>query len=91
MWTYTHDFLKKVELDLKMWTFTHDFLKKVDLNLKIVDLNAWGSAERGPQQNMDLYAWFLKKGDLDLRNVDLYSVIFLNKNYLYLRNGVIYT
>ena len=49
MWTYTHAFLKKVELDLKMWTFTHDFLKKVDLNLKIVDLNAWGSAERGPQ------------------------------------------
>ena len=61
---FTHDFLKKGTSTWKCGPFTHDFLKKVDLNLKIVDLNAWGSAKRGPQDEKygPLYVIFEKKG-----------------------------
>ena len=125
MWTFTHDFLKEVDLDLKrwtfyawssagprpenvnlfrmifwkswtstwkMWTFTHDFLKKVDLDLKMWTFYAWFSAKSGPRpENVDLLhmifwkkwtsTWkcgpfthdFLKKVDLNLKNVDLFA------------------
>ena len=85
-------FWKKWTSTWKCGPFTHDFLKKVDLNLKIVDLNAWGSFERGPQhEKCGPLCVIFEKRDLDLRSVDLYYVIFLNKNYLDLRNVVINT
>ena len=58
---FTRDFLKNVDLNVqfseKKWTLTRRVLLKVDLNLK----------------NMDLYACFSKQGDLDLRNIVLYT------------------
>ena len=48
MWTFTRDFLKKVDLDLKMWTLARQFLKNADLNLKKVDLYTSFSEKSGP-------------------------------------------
>ena len=36
-----NNFLKNVDLNLKMWTFTRDFLKSVDLNLKMWTLKRY--------------------------------------------------
>ena len=48
MWTFTRDFLKKVDLNLKMWTFARQFLKNADLNQENVDLYASFSEKNGP-------------------------------------------
>ena len=42
------DFLKKVDLNLKMWTFARQFLKNADLNQENVDLYASFSEKNGP-------------------------------------------
>ena len=75
MWAFTHDFLKKVDLDLKMWTFYAWFSEKsiprpenVDL-LRMIFWKKWTSSWKCGPFTED----FLKKVDLNLKNVDLYA------------------
>ena len=58
MWAFTHDFLKKVDLDLKMWTFYAWFSEKSGPRPENVDL---------------LCVIFWKKVDLDLKMWTIYT------------------
>ena len=64
MWTFTHDFLKKVDLELKKsGLFTHDFLRNSDLDLKMCTS----------------YEWFYEKSGPRPENVDVLQMIFWKK------------
>ena len=75
MWTFTHDFLKKVDLDLKMWTFYAWFSEKGGPqpekcgSLRMIFWKKWTSTWKCGPFTHD----FLKKVDLNLKNVDLYA------------------
>ena len=89
---FTYDFLKKVDLDLKMWTFYAWFSEKRGPRpenvgiLRVIFWKRWTSTWKCGPFTHD----FLKKVDLNLKNVDLLRMIIWKKVDLDLKMWTFY-
>ena len=83
----THDFLKKVDLDLKMWTLNAWFSGKSELRRDNVDLDTWFSEKSGPQpENVDLLRMIFWKRWTSTWRMWTFTHDFLKKSGPWLEN-----